>query len=58
MTRRMTAKIFATELEDWPAMLRAMQEAGDDLRRGKIVLAPAAVNATSLERTVRDGNIQ
>ncbi len=56
LTRRMTAKIFATELEDWPAMLRAMQETGDELRRGKAV--PAGVNTTSLERTVRDGNAQ
>ena len=57
LTRRMTAKIFATELEDWPAMLRAMQETGDELRRGKVV-SPAGVNTTSLERTVRDGNTQ
>jgi hypothetical protein len=57
LTRRMTAKIFATELEDWPAMLRAMQETGDELRRGKAV-SPAGVNTTSLERTVRDGNTQ
>ena len=57
LTRRMTAKIFATELEDWPAMLRAMQETGDELRRGKTV-PPAGVNTTSLERTVRDGNTQ
>ena len=57
LTRRMTAKIFATELEDWPAMLRAMQETGDELRRGKVV-SPAGVNTTSLERTVRDGNAQ
>jgi hypothetical protein len=56
LTRRMTAKIFATELEDWPAMLRAMQETGDELRHGKAV--PAGVNTTSLERTVRDGNAQ
>ena len=40
MTRRMTARIFATDLEDWPAMLRAMQETGDELRQGKIILLP------------------
>jgi hypothetical protein len=57
LTRRMTAKIFATELEDWPAVLRAMQETGDELRRGKIV-SPTGVNTTSLERTVRNGNAQ
>jgi hypothetical protein len=54
LTRRMTAKIFATELEDWPAMLRAMQETGDELRRSKAA-STAAAN-TSLERTVSDGN--
>jgi hypothetical protein len=57
LTRRMTAKIFATELEDWPSVLRAMRETGDDVRHGKIVF-PAAVNTTSLERTVKDGSAQ
>jgi hypothetical protein len=36
LTRRMTAKIFATDLDDWPAVLRAMQETGDEFRQGKI----------------------
>jgi hypothetical protein len=58
LTRRMTAKIFATDLEDWPAMLRAMQETGEELRQGKIALSPMANATTSLERTVRDGNAQ
>ena len=35
LTRHMTAKIFATDLEDWPAMVRAMQEAGDESATGK-----------------------
>ena len=38
LTRRMIAKIFATDLEDWPAMLRAMRETGDEFRQGKIQL--------------------
>jgi len=60
LTRRMTAKIFATDLEDWPAILRAMQETGDELRQGKIVLQPVvnATASTSLERTVGDGKGQ
>ena len=58
LTRRMTAKIFATDLEDWPAMLRAMEETGEELRQGKIALPPMANATTSLERTVRDGNAQ
>lgn len=48
LTRRMTAKIFATDLEDWPAIERAMQETGDEFRQGKIAPLPSAVTATSL----------
>lgn len=36
LTRLMVKKIFATDLEDWPALLRAMHEAGDDFRQGKL----------------------
>jgi hypothetical protein len=36
LTRSMIEKIFATDLEDWPALLRAMHETGDQLRNGKI----------------------
>jgi hypothetical protein len=46
LTRHMVAKIFATDLEDWPAVLRAMQETGSDFKQGKIVLLPTA-NATA-----------
>ena len=42
LTRHMTAKIFATDLEDWPAMLRAMRETGEEMRQGKIVTLPTA----------------
>jgi hypothetical protein len=42
LTRHMTAKIFATDLEDWPAMLRAMRETGEEMRQGKIGSLPAA----------------
>jgi hypothetical protein len=40
LTRRMVAKIFATDFEDWPALLRAMRETGDDFRHGKITVLP------------------
>jgi hypothetical protein len=54
LTVRMTAKIFATDLEDWPAMLRSMQETGEEFRQGKIVLSPAANTASSsLEQPVK-----
>jgi hypothetical protein len=36
LTRRMVEKIFATDLEDWQALLRAAHEAGDEFRQGKI----------------------
>ena len=35
LTQRMVEKIFATDFEDWPAVLRAMHEAGDEFRRGE-----------------------
>jgi hypothetical protein len=40
LTRRMIEKIFATDFEDWPALLRAMHETGDELRQGKVPLPP------------------
>lgn len=40
LTRRMVEKIFATDFEDWPALLRAMRETGEELRQGKIALPP------------------
>ena len=36
LTRRMVEKIFASDFEDWPAMLRAMQETGEEFRQGRI----------------------
>ena len=42
LTRRMIANIFATEIEDWPAVLRALHETGDEFRQGKIASLPAA----------------
>jgi hypothetical protein len=46
LTRLMVAKIFATDFEDWPALLRAMREAGREFRQGKIALLPATKAAT------------
>src|SRR2546430_13654391 len=36
LTRRMVEKIFATDFEDWPALLRAVRETGEEVREGKI----------------------
>jgi hypothetical protein len=46
LTYRMVEKIFATDFEDWPAMLRAMRETGDEFRRGKIALPKVALTTT------------
>jgi len=43
LTRRMVEKIFATDFEDWQALLRAMLEAGEEFRQGKIAVLPATM---------------
>ncbi|GGA79746.1 hypothetical protein GCM10011507_33710 [Edaphobacter acidisoli] len=59
LTLHMTTKIFATDLDDWPAMLRAMHEAGADLRDGKITLRPTAEQHNALlEETTKNANAQ
>jgi hypothetical protein len=40
LTRLMVRKIFATDFEDWDALLRAMREAGEEFKEGKIALLP------------------
>jgi cytochrome P450 len=35
LTVRMVAKIFATDLNDWPALLRAMRETAEEFRQSK-----------------------
>jgi hypothetical protein len=34
----MVEKISATDFEDWPALLRAARETGEEFRQGKIVV--------------------
>ncbi|HEY2645397.1 MAG TPA: hypothetical protein VGI34_00400, partial [Candidatus Acidoferrales bacterium] len=36
LTRRMVERTYASHLEDWTAMLRAMRETGEEFREGKI----------------------
>ncbi|HVN17111.1 MAG TPA: hypothetical protein VMU05_00010 [Dongiaceae bacterium] len=45
LTRRMVERVFATDFEDWPALLRAMHETGDEFRSGKISV-PATMSAS------------
>ena len=40
LTRVMIEKVFATDFEDWPALLRAMHQAGDQFRAGKLASLP------------------
>ncbi|MBI1955006.1 MAG: hypothetical protein HYS38_01270, partial [Acidobacteria bacterium] len=48
LTQRMAEKIFASYLEDWPALLRALRETGEEFRRGKIASLPAAERVPGL----------
>ena len=36
LTRNMIANVFASNIDDWPALLRAMEETGNEFRRGNI----------------------
>jgi hypothetical protein len=44
LTRRMVEKVFATDFEDWPALVRALHETGDEYRRGKDASVSASAN--------------
>jgi hypothetical protein len=44
LTRLMVEKIFATDLEDWPALLRAMHDTGTEFREGKLT-SPSRISA-------------
>jgi hypothetical protein len=46
LTHRMIEKLFATDFEDWPAILRAMRETGEEFRRGKIAMLPVSEAAS------------
>ena len=36
LTQHMVERTFGSDLEDWPAILRALRETGEDFRKGKI----------------------
>jgi len=40
LTRHMVSNIFASNIDDWPALLRAMEITGDEFRHGKIAVQP------------------
>jgi hypothetical protein len=45
LTRHMVSNIFASNIDDWPALLRAMEETGEEFRHGKIAVQPATTVA-------------
>ena len=45
LTRQMVANIFGTSIDDWPALLRAMRETGQQFRDGKIDVGGARLMA-------------
>jgi hypothetical protein len=47
LTRHMVANIFATDIEDWLALTRAMKETGAEFRQGKIAMPQLAEAAPS-----------
>jgi len=42
LTRRMVEKIFASDFDDWHALVQAIQETGDEFRRGEVAGIPKA----------------
>lgn len=47
LTRRMVVNIFASNIDDWPALFRAMRETGDEFRSGKISVAGVTTIASN-----------
>jgi hypothetical protein len=44
LTRHMITNIFASNIDDWPALLRAMEETGEEFRQGKITVQTVSMN--------------
>ena len=45
LTRHMVANIFASNINDWPALLRALEKTGDEFKQGKISIQTASTIA-------------
>ena len=48
LTHRMVENIFATYLGDWPSLLRALRETGEEFQQGKIASLPHPGGAAPL----------
>lgn len=55
LIRHTIAKVFATEPEDWPAILRAMQETGQEFRQGKIATFPMTTPTSAVSEQTGKG---
>ena len=53
LTRDMVANIFATNIDDWPALLRAMNQTGKEFEQGKIGVQPTTLAGNG---TIADGS--
>ena len=51
LTHHMVANIFATDIEDWLALSRAMKQTGEEFRQGKIVLPQPTEAAANSNHT-------
>jgi hypothetical protein len=49
LTRQMVANISATSIDDWPALLRAMRQTGDEFLNGRITVRAASSIAENKE---------
>ncbi|MFP5226543.1 MAG: hypothetical protein ACLGXA_02855, partial [Acidobacteriota bacterium] len=47
LTHQMIANIFATYVDDWPALLRALKETGEEFRQGRFSAQIASVDGGS-----------
>jgi len=47
LTRRMVEKVFATDFEDWPALVRALRETGDEFRHNKVASVNSGGNSSA-----------
>jgi len=50
LTRQMVANISATSIDDWPALIRAMDQTGEQFRQDKIAISVAGPAGNSNER--------
>ena len=43
LTRQMIVNIFATNIDDWPALYRAMRQAGEEFKQGRLAVQVASL---------------